>query len=108
MIEAALPPRPKTLLGAYLKGGIFALWSRARDRTITRMDETGFTTARGRAFRWSDIAMVDRTVYTMFGADAFESVHVHVQQGELLSLPLAQAKNAPDLLAYFLRYAPRP
>ncbi len=107
MIEAALPPRPKTLLAAYLKGGLFGLLARTSDRTITQLDETGFSTAGGRRFAWGDIEMIDRTIYTLFGADGFQTVHLRTRQGAYLTLPLAKAGNARELLEYFLRHAPR-
>ena len=108
MLEADLPARPTGFWANYLKGGIFSVMARRADRSkVVRMDDTGFETMAGSRFAWGDIASVDRTAYTVFGAQAFETVRLRVRQGEWLTLPLAEAKNAAALLAFFLEHAPR-
>jgi hypothetical protein len=108
MLEAVLPPRPRGFWANYLKGGVFALLARRADRfKITRMDEAGFSSMAGRTYAWADIMMVDRTLYTLLGAKALETVHIRVRQGDRLTLPLSEANNAAELLDYFLQHAPR-
>jgi hypothetical protein len=108
MLEADMPRRRSGFWANYLRGGVFSLLARRADRSkVTRMDEAGFATMNGVRYAWSDIASIDRTAYTVFGADAFETVRLRVRQGGLLTLPLSEAKNGSELLAYLLEHAPR-
>ena len=103
-----MPRRRQGFWANYLRGGIFSVLARRADRSkVTRMDEAGFATMNGKCYAWSDIASVDRTAYTVLGTQAFETVYLRVRQGGHLKLPLSEAKNAAELLAFFLAHVPR-